>query len=75
MNLKYYHILADGKRIKEISWKEWSRIKRIDYDAKNTRLLCGISGNEVYLSKGRSFIWARKDTLSKILGVDSDKKE
>lgn len=69
MTGRFFHIYADGKTVREISWEEWRKIRLKDYSSDRARLACRDEGTDLYFSKGRNFIWVRKAQLAEILGV------
>ena len=60
---KFFHIYADGKTVKEISWQEWQKLNR----SRTQYLLCRLHKNEIAFSKGSNWIWLPLGQVKEIL--------
>ena len=68
MTTGLFHLYTDGKTVREISREEWQMIWTQDQKNQNTRLLCSVSGTEVYFRKGENGISIPMRQLKKVLG-------
>lgn len=65
---KYYHLLSDGKTVREITWEDWLQMGREDYDRSNTRLMVRIlADGDLTARKGKSYNYIPKRQLDKVL--------
>ena len=66
--LRCYHLLSDGKTVREISlethWEAW----RQDLRRVKTRLLCRARPDEIHFSKGKTGMTIPMAQLRSILG-------
>ena len=60
---KFFHIYADGKRVREISWEQYRKLSR----SKVHYALCRLHKNEIGFSKGSNWIWLSLRQLKEIL--------
>jgi len=66
---RYFHLYADGKRIREISLEEYIEIGRRNRHLKNTKRIMWIGKNDIGISKGNNFIWLPIKQLLEVLRV------
>lgn len=64
---KYFHLLSDGKTVREITSDEWFRIVVKERDWANSKLVATLYDNEISFNKGHSHIFVLKSQLDKIL--------
>ncbi|MBA7646857.1 hypothetical protein ES703_54623 [subsurface metagenome] len=66
--IRYYHLFADGKTVREISREEHREIWMADLRRKKTRRLCRVRRDEVIFFKGGSSMYVPMAQLRQILG-------
>ena len=69
---RYYHLLSDGKTIREISGDEWLNIVLNQRKWSNTKLVATIYDNEISLNKGDNHIFLLKMQLDKLIHKDEN---
>lgn len=68
MKPRFFWLYSDGETVKVISWEDWCNIVNKEWQSDgNTRLLCRVHDNEVYIRKGRNYIGIQKSQLKAIL--------
>ena len=67
-SVRYFHLYADNKRIREISWEEFCRIHRENFRRMNRKKLARLYANgDLYIHKHPGSTWISGAQLKQIL--------
>jgi len=64
---RYFHLYADGKRIREISWEEYIEIVRRERHREKTKTLLCVSKHDIGISKGEHYAYVPIKQLLEVL--------
>lgn len=67
---KYYHLYADGKKVKEVSRDEWLKIVIKERDYENSKLVVTVYKDEISFNKGRNHIFLMRKQLEQIFSKE-----
>ena len=66
---RYFHLYADGKRIREISLEEYIELGRKSRESKYTKTTMCVGENDIGISRGYSYVWVSIKQLLEVLRV------
>lgn len=65
--LRYYHLYADGKTVKELSKDEFLKLSRQNLSTQKKKLLVRAYQTELYIQRGKYSFWLSIEQLIKVL--------
>jgi|GEM_PF-4659329 len=66
---RYFHLYADGKRIREISLWEYIEIGRKSRGSKYRKTTMWVGKNDIGIGRGNSHVWVSIKQLLEVLKV------
>ena len=67
--IRYFHLYADGKRIREISWEEYIEIVRRERHREKTKTLLWVGKDCIGIGRENRYVWVSIRQLLEVLRV------
>ena len=64
---RYFHLYADGKRIREISLEEYIEIGRENRESRYSKTIMWVGKNDIGIGRGNSYVWVSIRQLLEVL--------